>query len=407
MSDVPMTAEAASPVVNAPAPEAEADIPNPIKVEPQKAEPKPEKPLSVRDTLARAREKVEKEEAGEKPLSDKVVKDQPKVPPKSANEANTAEKPADKVAEPQPRDNGRFTARETKAEEGEAKPAAQQPNAGGDDHQIAPKRYSQEARDAWTAVPDTVKAETYRMQRELEAGLNKHKETAARMEPFREFDDLARQSNVDSKAVLNEYVRLDRLINNPQTFVQGIEEILKGKGVSLQQFASAITQRNGQQPQPQNGQPQPTPQQPSREVTELKQTVALMSKQLEQVGQHIQTQQSEQHETILRDWSADKPHFDALRDRVTHLVSDEGLLPDDAYVKALTEAQDSARAFLGDTGVKPQPKTPVLSAEELAEQTRKGSRSIKGAPSAGSAPAAKQPSPTVRDALRRAFQQAG
>jgi hypothetical protein len=80
---------------------------------------------------------------------------------------------------------------------------------------------------------------------------------------------------------------------------------------------------------------------------------------------------------------------------------------DDAYATALREAQDVARELLGDSALKtPSDENPFdKAASELDEQIAKGSKSIKGANSAGSTPPRKSgPLPSIKESIARARQ---
>ena len=390
-----MTNQMASeaPISAEPAPEAVAEATAPLTEPVVEPAAKPEEKPSLRDSLAKAAAEVEKKAAETdkpKPVEAKApVKDDAKpADPKPIDAAKEGEKEADP--------------KQVQADADKAKPTA---DAEGD--KAPPKRFLNEAKSEWEAVPDKVKAETHRAFRELEAGIEKHRPASQRYsEVFKEFDELAKTSNVDAKATLRGYVEIDKMLhsNDSAQKVQGIESVLKAAGVTPQQYAEFVLGSGAQQAE---SQPQQSAQ-PSREVLELREQVAQLTKMVGGVTQHVQTQVQERHNSVLQEWAADKPHLPDVIDRVTELVRDDGLLPDDAYVKALGEAQDRARALLGESSFRSSsPKAADLNPAELEDQTLKGSKSIKGAPSAGSAPAARKPGSSIRDSLRKAIQAAG
>ena len=400
MSEVSMTAPEAAPVAMPQTPETEVTTsPEPIKVAPQ---PAPEKP-SLRDSLAKAKETVETKAVADEKADPKAKPVEAKTPTDKPEIKTEAKEP---VKAEQPRDNGKFAPKPGEGAEAVEKPSTPVKSPEGHDHKAAPTRFTAEAREAWAAIPEHVQAETHRAFRELEAGIQKYKEPATKYEAYRGYDELAAKHGLDAKATLDGYVKIDQMIHsqNGAEKLRGIVSVLEAAGVTPEQFARHVLGQGAQQ-QP-SGQQQPS--QPSREVLELRQTVAELKQQLGPVTQHIQTQVSQQHEATLAEYAKDKPHFNELLPVIRSLVVDDGLLPDDAYVKALTEAQDKARAFLGDSALKtPSPKPAELSADELEAQTLKGSKSLKGAPSAGSDPAVRKPSSSVRDSLRKALQAAG
>lgn len=394
-------ADTSAPAQGAPPPDV-IETPPPVHAEPQKAEPA--KKPSIHDSLAKSKEVVEKSDT--KPVETKA-KAEPKPDVKAPAKAETEEKPEKAEAvEPKAKpvqdrgDRGQFAG----VPKEDDKTAAE----AGD--RSAPKRFKHEARALWDALDDethgTLKDETHRAFRELEAGLEKHREGSKRyVETFKAFDDLARQSNVDPKATLEGYITIDKQLHSrdPQQVMRAINEVLNSAGVTPAQYASAIMhehQQQGAQPQQQR-QPQ---QQQTPDVARIVQDQ--VARAVAPIVKHLTAQQQSQHESVLSTWAADKPHFATLRGRITELVRDEGLQPDDAYATALNEAQEAARAFLGDAGGKsPSLKLADFGAERSV-QTDKGSKQISGAPSGGSSPPARKPGPPIppiRESLRKAL----
>lgn len=420
MSDPSITTDSAS----GPTPEAIAALntPDPVKIAPREAPKEEAKKPSLRESMDAAKAKLEAKEKAE--ADPKALKTAPKeaptkVDPKAATEAK-AKADAETAAKAKPVDpkerargeHGHFTADPSKsdAENETARVAAEKaaaPAKAADptDHKQPLQRFSQAAKERWADVPEEAQKEIHRAFREVEAGLTKHREGSTRYsEVFKEFDDLAKSSNVDSKATLQSYVTIDKALHSgdARQIVGAINQVFKAAGVDPKQYAQAIL--GGQQREPANDRQQQA--QPSAREQALERKIADLERKFGGVEQHIQGEVKSKHEQTLTDWSADKPHFAQLRSEVTRLVKDEGLSPDDAYASALVTAQDQARAFLGDSAVKPSSRT-VLddAADELAEQIDKGSKSIKGAASAGSTPPrSKGPLPSIKESMRKAAQ---
>lgn len=389
--------------------------PEPVKTTPREAVEE-KKPLSLKDSIKAARDKIEAKDAAEVDPKALKAKEPAKAADKSPKSEAEPSKSAPKSSEQAPTterprgEHGHFTADPAKTDaENEAarvaasraEPVKKGAQADPTDHKQPLQRFSQAAKDAWPTVPEEAQKEIHRAFREVEAGLTKHREGSTRYnEVFKEFDDIAKTSNVDAKATLQSYVNIDRALHsgNPQQVVGAINEVLKSAGIEAKQYAQAIL-GNGAQTQQPNG------AQPSAEVVELRKMVSELKSQIGGVSEHLQSQTMERHKQTLDEWGADKPHLTELLPEVRRLVADEGLLPDDAYASALVAAQEKARALLGDSALKtPSSDNPYSKAAvELAEQIDKGSKSIKGAPSAGSEPPPTQGKlPSIKESLRKA-----
>lgn len=381
MTDIAMTAEAA-PAPQA-APEEIVSPPNPIRDEPHEAEAKPEvkaepvaeKKLSAREALEAAAKKVD---ADEKAEGDKTKP-----------EVKAAEKPRD--------DTGKFAA---KAKEGEPVKTETQPKDEGQPapHHEAPARFSTDAKAKWETVDESIKAETHRAIRELEQGHAKYKQAASDYEAFRPFHELAKSVGADPVRALEEYVGIDKLLG--QDLVAGLERICNNKGVSLRDVAAHVM---GQQAQQQPGQPgarqQPEPVHP--QVQQLEQQVAMLAHQLQQVTGTVSSGIEKQVSDEVSAFASDKPLFDELSEQIAAHIANDGLSLQDAYDKALSDAQALAQRL----GFIPKAQAAPAAADvDLEAQTQKGRKSIAGAPSAGSAPATHKPSPSIKDAIRKAMQ---
>lgn len=366
---------AATPSTIVPPPAVADDIaspPQPIRDEPQTAPETPEpvktdktaEKLSARDALKAAAAKVEKQEAGDK--TDEVK------PSDKARDETTGKF---KAAEP---------AKEAKAApDVEAKPALDKSIS----HNEAPSRFSPEAKAKWAEADETVRAETHRAIKELEQGHAKYKQDATDFEPFREFHKLAREKNVDVSYALKQYVGIDKLL--AEDFRAGIERICENKGIKLEDFAQHVL-KNPVTPQQ---------QQATARERALEAKIADLEKKITGVDSVITQQQSRTFEAEVEAFARDKPLFDELSEVIVSHIANNGLSLQDAYDKAVADAQAMAQRL----GFIPKTVTAAIPDADLEAQTLRGQKSIAGAPSAGSAPATTKPSPNIKAALLRAM----
>jgi hypothetical protein len=418
MSDAAITSEPSVADI------ASVQAPDPVKITPR--EPEVKKPISIKESIEKNRAKLEAEvdpKALKTKEPAKEAKPAAKVDPKAAEAEAKAKpatevKPADKTAERPRGEHGHFTAdpNKTDAENETARVASEKATASPKsdradvvDHRTVPKRFNTNSirtesgemlpgvtKEDWDSVPDKIKIETHRVFREMEAGLNKHRDRSQKYETYAEFDELAAKSGIDAKATVKNYVRLDQMMHSgdARQINAGITEVMKIAGITPRQYAEAVM-RNGAQ---QQGGQQPDI---ARIVDErVKQALA-------PIQEREQQRTKEENERIIADWSKDKPQFPILKNRIIELIQTDGLHEDDAYATALREAQDVARELLGDSALKtPSDENPFdKAASELDEQIAKGSKSIKGANSAGSTPPRKSgPLPSIKESIARARQ---
>lgn len=373
----PATPEPAQEPVAAPRP---VSSPAPTK-EPEKAE----KPVSTRDALKNAAAKVD---------ADEKAKADPKAAPVKT-EAKADPKPAEPKAEERARgEHGHFAS--TKPAEGqgtEQPPTAQQAPAADPSKPDVSSRFNEVARRDWANVPDTVKGEVERSVRNLEAGIEKYRPAANAYLELIDFHNMAQQSGTTLKDAMQRYVNIEKELQADP--VKGLETICQNMGLSLRQVAEHVL---GVEPDQQQAQSDQT-------IRDLRQELAGLKSQLAPITQHITQQQSAAHEQTIAEWAKDKPHFAELRDKIMSKVVNDGLKPDDAYATAVTEAQDSARRLLGITDLTGQ--APAAKPQAALIGSDKGGKSVTGAPSPGSSPATQKPSSSTREALQRAFAQAG
>lgn len=251
----------------------------------------------------------------------------------------------------------------------------------------APARFSSDAKAEWERAPDSVKAEVNRAVRELETGIEEHRK---RWEPIKEYDALARHHGTDLRSALDRYVSMDMALNDD--VVHGLELICQDKGISLRDVAARVLD---QTPDQVTGKQDET-------IRELRAMVQDLQKQVGGVvgNMHQNVMSASEQEVVA--FAADHAHFDELSAVIAGHITNDGLSLPEAYDRALTNAQEQARrlGFINQ----PHETPPAPAAVDLIAQTEKGQKSIAGAPSAGSAPASKKPSSSIKDSVRRAFQ---
>lgn len=377
---------APAPAESTPAPAPEAvQLPNPISTEPQKApepkaEAKPEpkadkpvesKPISTREALQKAREKVE---ADNKPAEAKT---------EAKTEAKPADKPAPVKSEPARDETGKFAAKEPATPEAKPEPKASFTASE------PPARFSADAKARWAETHESIRGETERAIRELTEGHQKYKAAAERDAGLAEFHEMAQQSGKELRNVVREYVNMENALR--QDLVGGLNEICSRMGVSLRDVAAHVMG-------------QPADQASSAQdatIRELKNKIA----QLEQgVGQVTQTFQQQREQATLQEVTAfaeKNPRFEELADDI-------------AFFMKSGRAKDLSEAYQLAERLNPAPKAPEANTAassapviDLTAQTERGQKSIAGSPTPGSDPVRRQPSTSIKESLRRAMAQAG
>jgi hypothetical protein len=242
-----------------------------------------------------------------------------------------------------------------------------------------PSRMADDAKQAWGAAPEPVQREVERMHRELSQGIEKYRAGAERDHSLQQYHELARQGGKDLKSVVDGYWQAEQAIRRDP--VAGLDAVCKNLGLSLRDVAAHVM---GQPPdQQQSAQ--------SAELHQLRQTVQQLQQHLGGVTQTIQQQRMAVVVDKINTFKSANPRYDELEADMVKLI-EGGLARDlpDAYAKA--------------DRLNPAPAR--LQAHAEPAQTRE-SKSISGAPSAGSSPAARKPSKSIRDALQSASARAG
>lgn len=378
-------ASAPAEQISAPAVEESVSTPNPISTESQ-SEPAADakaKPFSIDDALDRAAAKVEKASRDSAPKDDtKAVK-------------------SDAVRD----ETGKFAAKDAPKTDGQpvkdatvakdttqaitTEPAKTTPATD------APARFSPDAKTAWTAAPDSVRAEVHRMERELTAGMEKYRASAEEFEKVREFDDLAKQTGGNLRASLERVVAIEQAFKrNP---LEGFQKVADHFGLSLRAVAAHIA---GQTPDQQAVQADST-------IAALRQELVGLKQQISGVTQTITQQKEAATLSEIQKFAQDKPRFDELADDIGMFLSN-GRAKDlqEAYVLADRLNPGHANPPQANAIATTQVASAALAFDQQA-QTLKGQKSINGAPSPGSNPAARKRSTSIDDAIDRAFASAG
>jgi len=397
MSMTDGAALAAAESTSAPVEQPEAvQPPAPIETQPEpepakkpEAEQKPARRENARDALDRAEAKIAAE-------AEKAKKPEAKEPEKKPVAKAEEEKPK----EERPRgEHGHFAKKDgeepAKPVE-EAKPAPK-PTAFKD----APARFSADAKTAWEQAPEPVRAEIHRAVKELEGGIEKHRQSAQQWDDLKDFHDLATKNGTTIKQTLANYVGLlNQLRTQP---IAALERIVAGTGlkradgsqVTLRDIAGAIL----------NQKPDEVASRQDGVIASLNQKIAQLEQKLGGVTQNIERQQHETLQSQVQAFASQPGHerFDELAEDIQFFVSS-------GRAKTLSEAYDLAER-LNPAPVKASPSEPLTPAKTAdpaePQKLNKGSLSVTGAPSSGSVPAKGKPSPTARSAIDRAFARAG
>lgn len=386
------------------APNAITNDGGPANVDPA-PEPKAGKPISIDDAIDRATAKVDAKAGDPKDLAkgaalerDKTTgKFAPKDPAAAAAAAAAAKDAPAKVVDPAAKPGDQPGAVKDPAKPAAAAAAAVDPNAP---KSSAPARFSPDAKAVWDTAPEPVKAEVARMERELTAGIEKHRAAAERDSSIAEFHDIAAKSGTDVKTALTKYVGMEQLLRtNP---LQGLEAVCKNIGVSLRDVAQIVL---GQTPDQQQSQADAT-------IRDLHSKIERLEQQVGGVTQTFQQQREGQLHDHVAQWAADRPHFDVYAPHIAAEMRRGAASLDDAEARVFE--QFPALKALAQQGAKPAPtvnpdpaKASAAAAADLEAQTLKGQKSITGAPGPGSNPAAKKRSKSIDDAIDAAFAAAG
>lgn len=269
----------------------------------------------------------------------------------------------------------------------------------------APARFAgdPEAKAAWAATPEPVKAATQRIIREMEQGIEKYRgDATVYNDTFKPFVDLAVQSRLDPKVTLQNYVNIDMLLT--KDFEAGITQIFQNKGMNPREWAAKIM-----------GQPAPTPQPQDQIINDLRQQITRLEQGFQGVHQTIEQQRAAGISQSLEGFmgslpEADKTLFNELDAEIAAYLRDPATTLADAFAKAKADAHSRYTRMFGAQTPAPA-RVPAAAAQtrepNLEAQTLKGSLSVSGAPGAGSDPGSRKTPSSPRAAIDDAFASLG
>lgn len=313
---------------------------------------KSDKPESVQDSIRSVIKDADAKEAETKEKAEKAAADA-KVDADKAGEQEKAAKPEGDKGKPAKGAKAENNTDPAKVDAGADKGAADKPAAGqegagqrqseGRQHSEPPARFLPDARDKWGPTPREVKSEIYRVTQEYEQEISKHKASAERYEPIRQFDEIARANGQELKDSLEKVVRIEQqLARNP---IAGLEMIMReigprkadGSPLTLYEVAHAIAKQSPQQYQATmaqfGGQQQPQRQQANPEVAALK-------GELGELKSMLMTQQVS---PIIETFAAQHPDYHALEDRIAEVLKSKVI--DNLYGTGLSPEQKLAEAY--------------------------------------------------------------
>lgn len=389
---------------------APVSTPNPISTE-STNEPSDKATVSIDDALDRAAAKVDAKDKGgdggdpAKPLKSEQPRDNGKFASKTDNKDAPKEgkEPAAK-ADPKAGDQPAKADLAAKPAPSD-KPAAEPAPKPVTQTSPAPARFSADAKAVWDTAPEPVKAEVARMERELTAGIEKHRTAAERDAKLATFHDMAAQHGTDVHTALTKYTNMESLLR--QNPLKGLEAVCDNIGVSLKDVARIVL---GQAPDQAASEQEAT-------IRDLRSSIQRLEQQLNGVNQRETEKQQRSLEEQIGEWAQGKDHFELLAPHIASALRNGDYPATAAGLDAAYEAVLAAHpqlAALKTSAAKPAAETkqdPAKASAAAAEaeeaQTLKGAKSITGAPNSGSNPGAKKRSKSIDEAIDAAFAAAG
>jgi hypothetical protein len=107
-----------------------------------------------------------------------------------------------------------------------------------------PARFSPAAKAEWDTVPETLRAEVSRMEKEFLAGFAKYKIAAERDASLSEFHEMATKGGTTVREALSRYVNLENQLRADP--ITGLEIICQNVGLSLREVAVLLGATPGQ-----------------------------------------------------------------------------------------------------------------------------------------------------------------
>ena len=348
----------------------------------------PKKPLSISDALKQAQAEVKaKDDTKAAPVKDEVKP-----------EAKTEAKP------PEVKTEAPAKAEAPKAEADTSTPAEIEARKTSP-HREPPSRFDDAAKGEWERAPEAVKGAVHRTIREMEAGIQKHKQAAEEFESVREFADMAKQHGTDLKSALKNYVGIEQqLRQNP---LQGLQQIVSNLGLKKPD-GSPVTLRDiaghvmGQAPDA-------VASQSEAQVMELRQQVQQLQEQLGGVQQHFQSQKTATVASEVEAFRSMPGHdrFDELQDDIAAYLrsglSDANLPPKERLKEAYDYA--SYKRF-GPPSVAHTDANPLLDQTQAPPPMQvkpAGQKSITGAPGSSTKTVGKPEVMSIKESIKRAM----
>lgn len=386
----------------------EAKLPRGKEAEPKAADkdepvakdkPRP----SIREALAVAREKLDAKPisvaAKEAPAPSAAKTAEPAAVVKDTKEApaavakDTKDAPVAAVARDEA--TGKFTKVATDTPAADAPKGdepAKAPALPSHTASTPPARFSPAAKEKWAEAPEEVRAETERAVKELTQGFEKHRAAAERDAGLAEYHELAAKGGTDVKTALSKYVGMENLIRKDP--VAGLHEIAKNAGLNLRDVAAKILNQPADEARSQADQ----------RVAALENEIAELKKGFGTIHAERQQAQTDTTTKSVSEFAAANPRFEELADDIAFFLR--------------TRTKDLAEAYKLAERLNPAPASPVPVAvassapvataaatppkPTLVSSSDAGSKSIAGTPTAGSDPVRKQPSNSIREAIRKA-----
>lgn len=324
--------------------------------------------------------------------------------------SETTEKQATTTATAERNPDGTFKAKDAQQQAQTADTTVDKTKVAADPKE-APARFASdpEAKAAWAATPDPVKAAVTRTIRELEQGIEKHRGDATIYNNvFKPFVDLAINSNIDPRAALQGYVDIDTTL--ARDFGAGLKMIFDRHGSDPREWAQAIL---GQKAQPGAG-GQQQPDQRDQVIMELANEVKQLRQGFGGISKTLQQQHAEGVGQSLTSFTAGLPEadrtlFQELDAEIAAIIaSDPAISLSDAFNKAKGDAQGRYQRIFGTAPSNGAQTTTTAPAQTRTPGTggsdpRKGQLSLTGAPGSGQNGVTKKVPTSPREALDNAF----
>jgi len=344
----------------------------------------PAKPLSIRESITAAAEKV---------AADAAAKEAPKPDAKSPDAK--PEKAAPEVKAEVAKPSAEAATPDTTGQEGDKPPS--------EGKQVAPPaRLLPKARDVWVNTPRVVQSEFERMEREHATEIEQYAEPKRFHEELKEYDGMAKKAGTSVKNALDRYVAFDRQLS--QDFGKGvaaiaqdqgkppqavIAEVLRAYGVTPQQYAKMVTENPQGHAAPPMQQQATRPPQPDPVAARALEEVASLKQQLAERDLEAR---------VIAPFVAANPRFDELKDDIAFFLNSDKVPRSLSPTERLEVAYDMAERL------NPSPyRHQVESADPDAySANRAGKKSISGAPGNGKPFTGKPKIMSIRESIEAA-----